>query len=129
MKTANLAIRFILEVVALVIYGVWGYHLTDSNLQIILAIAFPLGFAVLWGVFAVRGDPSRSGKTVVPTPGWIRLMLEIILFGVSVWMVFDLDYFLPGIIFGLLLVVHYAVSYERIVWLFKQPSDLPSSRN
>ena len=119
----NLFIRLLLEVVAIITFGIWGYTQSDSWTRILLAILFPVAFAVLWGIFAVRDDPSRSGKTVVQTPGIIRLFLELGLFGSATWMLFDLNYSLPGWIFGTVIVLHYIVSYDRILWLLKQPDN------
>jgi len=116
----NLAIRFALEVVAIVAFGIWGYRASNAFPDIILAILLPLLFAVLWGVFAVPNDPSRSGKTVVPTPGLIRLILELLLFGMATWMLFDLGYARIWWIFGAATVIHYASSYDRVAWLLKQ---------
>ena len=75
---------------------------------------------MIWGVFAVKDDPSRSGKTVVQTPGILRLLLELGLFGVAAWMMLDLDYSLIALIFGLIVAIHYFVSFDRIAWLLKQ---------
>ena len=116
----NLALRFLLELAAIFIFGYWGYSLGVDVTRIILAILFPLLFATLWGVFAVTGDPSRSGKTVVQTPGILRLLLELGLFGAAAWMLLDLDYALIALIFGLAVVIHYFISFDRIVWLLKQ---------
>lgn len=84
--------RFLLELGAISTYGVWGYNLSDSGLRILPTILLPLGFALLWGVFAVRDDPSRSGKTVIPTHGIIRLILELSLFGGATWMLSSRKY-------------------------------------
>ena len=116
----NLALRFLLELAAIFAFGYWGHSLGFDGMQILLAILFPLLFAVLWGVFAVRGDPSRSGKTVVHTPGIVRLLLELILFGAAAWMMLDLDYSLIALIFGSAVVIHYVLSFDRIAWLLKQ---------
>ena len=116
----NLALRFLLELAAIVAFGAWGYSLSEGGTKILLAILFPLLFAILWGVFAVQGDPSRSGKTVVQTPGWIRLILELGLFSAAAWMLFDLGHTLPAIIYGVVVFLHYAFSYDRIAWLLKQ---------
>jgi hypothetical protein len=116
----NLALRFLLELIAIITYGYWGYSLLEAGTRILLAILFPILFAVLWGVFAVRDDPSRSGKTVVQTPGIIRLLLELGLFGVAAWMLLDLDHTLIALIFGVAVVVHYFLSFDRIAWLLKQ---------
>ncbi len=116
----NSVVRFFLELVAIASFGIWGYHQSETSLKILYAILLPLGFALLWGVFAVKGDPSRSGKTVVQTPGIIRLLLELGLFGAAAWMLLDLDYSLIALIFGLTAAIHYIVSFERIAWLLKQ---------
>jgi hypothetical protein len=116
----NSAIRFLLEFAGILSFAKWGYHQSETSMRILLAILLPLLFAVLWGVFAVRNDPSRSGKTVVSTPGAIRLVLELILFGAATWMLFDLGHTLPALIYGAVLVLHYAFSWERIAWLLKQ---------
>jgi len=49
----NLAIRFALEVVAIVSFGIWGYRSSDKWYGFLLALLLPLLFAVVWGVFAV----------------------------------------------------------------------------
>lgn len=116
----NSAVRLLLEICAIVTFGIWGYHQSDTGWRILLAILLPLGFAVLWGVFAVKDDPSRSGKTVVQTPGILRLLLELGLFGAAAWMMLDLDYPLVALIFGLTAAIHYFISYDRIAWLLKQ---------
>jgi len=116
----NLALRFLLEVLGLSTYGVWGYQQSDTWTRILLAIILPLGYAVLWGVFAVKDDPSRSGKTVVQTPGTIRLILELLLFGAAAWMMHSLGYPGLGFIFGGVVTLHYILSYDRIAWLLKQ---------
>ena len=116
----NLSLRFLLELAAIIVFGYWGHSLGGDGTRILLAILFPLLFAVLWGVFAVKGDPSRSGKTVVQTPGIIRLLLELGLFGAAAWMMLDLDHSLISLIFGSAVVIHYFISFDRISWLLKQ---------
>ena len=116
----NSAIRFLLELVGILSFAKWGYHQSETGLRILLAILMPLLFAVLWGVFAVRNDPSRSGKTVVPTPGAVRLLLELMLFGAATCMLFNLGHALPASIYGAVVILHYALSWDRISWLLKQ---------
>ena len=117
MHPINLAIRFILELIAIFVFGVWGYALGGESTKIPLAILFPLLFAALWGVFAVRGDPSRSGKTVVQTAGPIRLFLELTLFSAAAWMLYDLTFTRMALIFSAVVILHYIFSYDRIRWL------------
>jgi len=119
-RPLNLALRFFLELAALASFGIWGYHQSETGLRIVMAVLLPAGFAVLWGVFAVKGDPSRSGKTIVQTPGVVRLLLELALFGAATWMMQDLDYPRMGLMFGIVIVLHYVLSFDRIAWLLKQ---------
>ena len=79
----NLAVRFLLEMAALISLGVWGWKVGDSWTRYILAIGIPLILAVGWGTFAVPDDPSRSGSAPVPVPGIIRLLLELGFFSVA----------------------------------------------
>ncbi len=116
----NLAVRFALEVFALIAYGMWGWSLGDSFLKIVLAVAIPILVAVLWGVFAVSGDPSRSGKTVIETPGILRLLLELIIFSVASWLLFKMGFNSYGIIFLSLFILHYLFSFDRIKWLLSK---------
>ena len=115
----NLFIRLLLEVAALVITGIWGYHQAEGVTAILMAIILPVLFAAIWGIFAVMGDPSRSGKTVVPTHGIVRLLIEFGLFGFAVWAWFDLGFYPLNWIFLALLVGHYSSSYDRIIWLVR----------
>lgn len=120
MNPINGALRFLLELTAIFCFGLWGYHRSDSGLRFLFALLLPIVFALLWGIFAVRDDPSRSGKTVVSTSGWIRLLLELGLFSAATLMLLDLKYTIAGEIFGALVLFHYAISHRRIAWLLKQ---------
>lgn len=115
----NLFIRLLLEVAALVITGIWGFHQAEGVTAILMAIILPVLFATIWGLFAVKNDPSRSGKTVVNTPGPVRLLIELGLFGFAAWAWFDLGFLLLAWVFLGLLLGHYISSYDRILWLVR----------
>ena len=57
----NLAIRFLLEITALITMGFWGWRQSEGWFRYILALIIPILAAVVWGTFAVPNDPSRSG--------------------------------------------------------------------
>lgn len=116
----NLALRFLLEIVALLTMGAWGWSQDDGWMRFLLAIGIPTVAAVLWGTFAVPNDPSRSGKAPVAIPGVLRLILELGFFAFATWAIFDLGYSDLSGVFGVIVVVHYLVSYDRILWLLKQ---------
>ena len=114
---ANLFLRFFLELFALGAFGVWGWNQGEGWWRFLFGFGLPILAAVAWGVFAVKDDPTRSGKTVVETPGFLRLLLELAFFGFALWCVFDLDYPITASVFGGVLVLHYALSFNRIHWL------------
>lgn len=116
----NLALRFILELWALISMGFWGWNLNGSPSPLASALAAPIAAAAIWGTFAVPGDPSRSGKAPVPVPGILRLLLELVFFLLALWMLYQLEYLIPAIIMAALLIFHYAISYDRILWLVRR---------
>lgn len=116
----NLAIRFFLELAALFSMGLWGWKQSDGLLKFFLAIGIPIIAATIWGVFAVPNDPSRSGSAPVPTPGLIRLIFEFIFFAFATWALLDIGYNKLSLLFLIATVVHYIVSYDRILWLVRQ---------
>jgi len=118
-KLPNLILRFLLEITALISLGMWGRSLSDGAVGIFLMILVPVTAAVLWGTFNVKGDPSRSGKAPVPVPGWVRLTLELVFFGGSAWALSGMNV-LAGFGFGMLVILHYLFSLDRIKWLLRQ---------
>jgi len=79
----QLAIRFGLEVGALVAIGRFAAAVVQGPWSTAAAIGCPAAVALLWVTFAVRGDPSRSGRAPVPIPGVLRLALELLVFGLG----------------------------------------------
>ena len=116
----NLGVRFLLELIAIIASGIWGWKQTDGWMQWVLAIIIPLAIATIWGTFAVPDDPSRSGAAPVVTPGIVRLMIELAIFSFGVWVLIDLGYFKWGLLLGSVVVLHYLVSYDRVIWLLSQ---------
>ena len=115
----NLAVRFLLEILALVALGAWARAQFSGALGFILMILLPLVAATAWGLFNVKDDPSRSGKAPVPVPGIVRLLLELAFFGSATWALFALNPTYAWI-FGAVTLVHYLLSYDRIRWLLER---------
>ncbi|MCB0400923.1 MAG: YrdB family protein [Flavobacteriales bacterium] len=115
----NLALRFLLEICALLAVGYWAYLWQDSNLRYVFMILFPCILAAVWGIFAVPGDPSRSGKTVVKTPGWIRLILELIIFSLGILALYQTHLITAASLLCGWTLLHYLLSVDRINWLMK----------
>ena len=116
----NLAIRFLLELTVVLAMGMWGWKLSDSWMRLILALALPIVAMIIWGVFAVPEDPSRSGEAPIPTPGVIRIIIELTFFGIGSWMLYDLGFSKVGLIVAIIVVIHYIISYDRIIWLMSK---------
>jgi hypothetical protein len=110
----------VLEIIMFVAMAIWGWQQGDGFLRFVFALGVPLVAAILWGTFAVPGDPSRSGKSPVRTPGIIRLLLELALFGFAAWAIYDMGYVMVSVVYGALVLIHYGLSYDRILWLVKQ---------
>ena len=91
--------------------------MADNALKYAIALLFPLIIAVIWGLFAVPNDPSRSGRAPVPIPGIIRLFLEIGIFGLACWILLDLGYIKLAYALLISVFIHYIISYDRIKWL------------
>lgn len=110
----NLFFRFLLEIFALVSIGLWGYQQSESWKGLVLSVLLPVSVAVIWGVFNVPGDPSRSGRAPVKVPGLIRLLIELGIFGFAVWSLYSIGQLRLGVAFGGLVAFHYIISYDRI---------------
>ena len=106
----NLAVRFLLELVILVTLGMGGWHLFAGWEQYAAALILPAIAATLWGIFRIPNDP---GAAPVKTPGLIRLLMELGLFALTVWILFILNYSTFSYVIAAIVIVHYAVSYDR----------------
>jgi len=115
-----LFLRFILEMITLFMAGWWGWTMPQDFYRYILTIGMPVLLAIIWGVFAVKNDPSRSGKTVVNTPGWVRLIIEFLFFAFGTWIFYNTGKADIALLFAVIVLLHYVFSLDRIKWLLKQ---------
>jgi hypothetical protein len=113
----NLALRFMLELAALTALGAWGWQQGNDLLRIPLAIGIPLLVAVVWATFRVDHDP---GKAPVAIPGILRLAFELAFFSFATWALFDIHQIPLAWLLGATATLHYAISYDRILWIVKQ---------
>lgn len=75
LQTANLALRFILELCALAAFACWGVDTGKGTIaKTILGAGAPVAAAMLWSVF---GSPKAS----VPLTGWLHFAFEAAIFG------------------------------------------------
>lgn len=113
----NLVLRFALELAALTAAGYWGWTQGSGGWRWIWAIGLPLVMAALWGTFRVDGDPKEAPVRV---PGMVRLTLEAAFFATAVALLAVAGQAQLAIVFGVVILAHYAVSYDRIAWLLQQ---------
>jgi|tagenome__1003787_1003787.scaffolds.fasta_scaffold19805858_2 hypothetical protein len=75
MLTFTLAVRFLLELGALVALGAWGFAAGGSGLaRLVLGLGLPLVVAVLWSAFIGPG---------AGTPGAVKAVLQVAVFGAA----------------------------------------------
>jgi hypothetical protein len=112
----NLGFRFVLELAAFVALAIGGYAIGSGASGWVFAIGLPIAGATAWGTFNVPGDRSRNGEAPVPVPGVVRLLVELGVFGVAIIVVWFAN---PVYALTLLagVVIHYALSVDRIKWL------------
>lgn len=120
MAAPNLILRFILEMWVLVAVVAAALHNLDSVWRVVVAVAVPLALITAWGVFNVPDDPSRSGQAPVPVPGWLRLVIETIYFGIGVIATFLAGWTILAIVFAVAVILHYSLSANRVRWLLAQ---------
>ena len=76
-KSANLGLRFLLELCVLVALGYWGFKTGRALIgKSALGIGAPLVVAVVWGVFV---SPNAAVALAWP----VHLLLELVIFGLA----------------------------------------------
>lgn len=72
LRALHLTLAFVLELVALVGYALLGWSLADGVVRVLLAVVFPLAFAVVWGAFL-------SPRAPVAVPVGVAAALRVVL--------------------------------------------------
>lgn len=120
MHPLNLGLRFVLEVAALAAFAWWGWA-WGNPWRWPLAIGLPVLAAIIWGLFRTPGDGSANQKAPVPVHGIIRLSLEMTFFGLAIVALFTAHgnsrAELAGVILTLTVILHYVLSWDRVLWL------------
>jgi CDP-diglyceride synthetase len=115
----NLALRFGLEIAALIGIGLAAWELTSNPVRWVAVMAAPVAAAAIWGTFNVVDDPSRSGQAPVEVPGWLRLTIELTILSCGGGGFAVAGQRGVAVVFGVLIAVHYAVSWRRVGWLLE----------
>jgi hypothetical protein len=113
----NLLARFLLEIILLIVAFLWAEDRFSGNTRFLYAVGLSVLIALVWVIFKVDGDP---GSAIVSIPGWLRLILEIGLFGLALYCLHELQYTKAFWIFFVTAFIHYLISYDRIIWLLRK---------
>jgi hypothetical protein len=115
-----LAFRFLLEMIAFggIAYG--GWRLGDGGVTgVALAAIGVIAATAAWGALTVPDDPSRNPTPVIVVPGWLRLLVELTIFGLAAWSLWIFvsraasETFLTGV--GIMLLV----GWDRVWWMLR----------
>lgn len=120
MNAANAALRFFLEIVTFGGFATLTWQMSEGWARYLTVVIMLALLMTLWGVFAVPGDPSRSGNAPIPVSGLVRLGLELLILlggGVALKLA---GYGFAGHALIALILLHYSMSYDRINWLLQQ---------
>ena len=120
MHTANLILRFVLELAALAGFATLAWSLTEGFWRFAAALAVVVLIGAIWATLAVPDDPSRSGSVPMPIPGGLRLILEFAILLGGAWAFHIAGYTWVGLSISVLVVVHYLIWIDRIVWLLQR---------
>ncbi|PKR83012.1 YrdB family protein [Heyndrickxia camelliae] len=93
------AIVFLVEIVALVAYGFWGFDTGKGiGVKLLLGIGTPFLVAIFWGLFL-------APKAMFPVNLSLRIILKIIVFGLASFAVYTTGEHTPAAIFLLVAVI------------------------
>ena len=77
LKGLNLALSFILELIAVGAFAYWGFNASENTLlRIILGIGAPLAMIVIWGIYLAPRSPRRL-------KGPVLSVATLIIFGLA----------------------------------------------
>jgi len=113
----NLALRFLLEIGALVGLALAAWTVASGPGRWAAVTLVPITAAVIWGVFNVLDDPSRSGAAPVEVDGWVRLAIEVAILAAGAGSFALAGRWEIGAVLTVLVAAHYIASLSRIEWL------------
>jgi hypothetical protein len=117
----NLKLRSALEIGALMGFGLVGYDLINGPTKWLVVVVIVVAASTIWTIFAVPGDPTRRNRApLVPVPGPLRLVLELLVLGGGVLAFAFNGAWLFAVALTMLIVVHSAFSGRRLRWLLLQ---------
>jgi hypothetical protein len=102
LKTANLALKFLLELAAIAAFAAWGASVGSGAGAIALAIAAAAIAILLWGVFAAPRSTHRLPRAA-------RVPFELAVFALAAAALLEALDPVAAIVFGSLAIVNVAL--------------------
>ena len=97
---------FAMELFALGAFSYWGFHMNKGWLiNTVLGIGTPLLVAIFWGTFIA---PKATFPVTIP----IRILLQIIVFGLATTALFVAGKGKLAIVFGVIVVIEMILMYS-----------------
>ena len=115
-----LAFRFMLELIAFGSIGWAGWQIGEGGIAggMLATLAVLLATAA-WGSFTVPDDPARNPTPVVVVPGWLRLGIEALIFGLAAWSLWVFVSRAASETFLTALAIATLVGWDRIWWMLR----------
>lgn len=116
---------FLLEIVALIGFARWGWHLGEGRmLGLALSALFVALAGAIWGIFRTRGFVPNGSDPLVAIPGPARLVLELAFYLLASWGLWVSGWRLAGLVLVVCVVAIYLLMRERTTGLLhnKPPS-------
>jgi hypothetical protein len=105
-KSANLLVRFLLELAALAATSYWGFETASGALQWVLGIGAPLAVIAVWWLFV-------SPKPTIPLPRAVRFAIELAVFAAAALALVAADQAVLAVVLAIVAIVSGALNY---VW-------------
>jgi hypothetical protein len=102
----NAILHFVLELVALVTFAIWGFASWELPWSIVAGIGAPVLAALIWALFL-------SPRAVLAIDVYGRSLIELLLMGAAALAWLDLGQPVVAIVFGVLAVVSGVVAGRR----------------
>jgi Protein of unknown function (DUF2568) len=109
LKSANLALKFLLELAALASFAIWGADSESGALAVAHAFLAPLIVALLWGSFAAP----RSGHRL---PRATRIPFELTVFALAVVALLTVGHTAWAIVLAVVTAINAAVLTALDQW-------------
>ncbi|SDN62925.1 Protein of unknown function [Psychrobacillus sp. OK028] len=96
---------FMLELCALGAFSYWGFHMNKGGfINIVMGIGTPLLVAIFWGAFIA---PKANFPVTIP----IRIILQLIVFGLATTALFASSKGTLAIVFGSIVLIEMILMY------------------